>query len=168
MRHLLSVCAAFLFLVLAIGSGQPVPQPSVELGERAVFSDAEWVVTEAVDLGDAIDTNDGSATLTTTGRFVKVTFTLTNRSPEAWMPIVVPDLQDATGRSHSALDITLHLFYVPEGTPKYRWRDLPPGETRTYTLIYDIEDPTAEGLRLGVGTLNEVEASDFRYVDLGL
>lgn len=131
-------------------SSVPSPIPPLHVGDRAVFSDAEFVLVSAVDRGPTLPTTDGGDSVTTNGRYVDVRFSVKNKTAAPTSSLFVPLMVDSASHTYSALAVGIAQFYMAKDALEYRWHEIQPGEELQFEAIYDVDSPTAKDLHLEV------------------
>ncbi len=166
------VLAVFVFLIV-VGSlgGSSNSQPSSQatntnqsygIGDSVVVGKTTWKVITAKDLGGTLtSSNQFIDPKKTSGKFVKVTFEVTNNDTSLQS---VGNLQivDNKGREFTpAADVS---YFIPNDESLFILDNINPGITKRYTVIFDIPKD-AMGLKLRPG--GAVILKDV-YIDLGM
>jgi hypothetical protein len=120
--------------------------PGVPLGQPITFAnDSTWTVTAARDRGAKLDGPAGAAT--TSGRFVEVSFTITNLTKQSDSLLDLPSLVDAQGRQYKPFERSAQ-FLPPDGRSLAQ-APLPPSLAKQFVEIYELP-ADAKGLKFRV------------------
>lgn len=112
-----------------------VSGPPARLGEPVTFAgDSTWTVTAAEDRGQKLAGPGGPAT--TTGRFVQVSFTITNLTKKQDSILDLPAVVDAQGRELKPYERS--AGYLPAGAHDLAMAPLPPSLPRSFVEIYEV------------------------------
>jgi hypothetical protein len=137
--------------------------PTAKIGETVSFDgDSTWVVTSARDRGKSLKRGDGEPA-TTEGRFVEVTFRITNLGKQEDSLLDLPRIIDDAGRELAPY--AEGASFLPPGKKSLMMAPLPPSITKEYTEIYEVP-ADAKGLMVRVRALEPFGAT--RMVALGL
>lgn len=118
-------------------------ESTVKIGDKVEFSDSEWVVEEAHDLGRVLRGNEFTEPKHTTGKFVKVQFHIVNTTNKEEQILETPKLVDTKGRKFNQMADT--ALYLPDGTEELTLEQLPAGVAKTFFAIYEVAED-AKGL----------------------
>jgi len=149
------------------GTGDTVHEIAARpgIGDIVTFDDSEWVVLEAVNLGQRLRSNNQfQEDARTTGAFVRVHFRVTNRTNEEQRIFDAPKLVDDQGREFEGLDF--QSFYIPEDGETIGFTALPADIPREFYSIFEVPADAA-GLQFQTRSFATVRRS-YVAVDLGL
>jgi len=146
----LMVIVAFAFLAVAsteddvstTGSSSTSSSPSAsqspvaKIGDKVNFSDSEWEVISARELGGVLRGNDFVEAKRSEGKFIYVQFRVTNNTSEAEGILFTPVLQDSRGRKFEELDDL--EFYLGENETGIFAEQLPPGLPKRFSAIFEV------------------------------
>lgn len=162
-RDFVSVMILIVFVALAFGSTEsdssssgaassgpasggsanapsPPNSPSetvAAIGDTIVFGDSEWVVLSAEDLGSTLSSgNRFVENATTPGKFVRVTFRVTNKQTQEERILQVPEIRDAQGRTFRNFDRA--SMYLADGQSTMIMEALPASMPKEFTEIYEV------------------------------
>ena len=136
--------------------------PPAALGQPVTFAgDSSWVVTAAEDRGKKLAGAGGAAT--TAGRFVQVSFTVTNLGKKQDSLLDLPAVVDAQGRELKPYEQSAR--FIPAGAHDLAMAPLPPSLPRSFVEIYEVP-ADATGLAFKARAL--APFGDTKLVALGL
>ncbi len=122
------------------------------LGDKIVFEDSEWVVSSAKDRGSKMNSRNSFVDpAVTSGKFIMVSFGITNKTNKEERIMFTPVIVDAKGREFQ--DYDKQSFYLPEGAKSLTMESLPSGMEKQFTAIYEVP-ADAEGLMFQVRELS--------------
>jgi len=137
--------------------------PTAKLGEQVTFDgDSTWVVTSARDRGKQLERKYGEPA-TTEGRFVEVTFRITNLGQKEDSLFDLPPVADGKGREYKPY--ADGASFLAPGKKGLMMAPLPPAIAKEYTEIYEVPADAKE-LTVRVRALAPFGAT--RAVALGL
>ena len=127
-----------------------------------INNEVNWKILSAEDLGNTLEAIDRwSDDKTTTGKFIKVRFTVKNIGKEVK---TITDLRLFDNEDREFMTYSSIFGYIEEGEELLIADNINPGLERTYTVIYEV--PTdSKGFILEVTNLEFM--SDKAYISLG-
>ena len=127
-----------------------------------INNEVNWKILSAEDLGNTLEAIDRwSDDKTTTGKFIKVRFTVKNIGKEV---NTITDLRLFDNEDREFMTYSSIFGYIEEGEELLIADNINPGLERTYTVIYEV--PTdSKGFILEVTNLEFM--SDKAYISLG-
>ena len=127
-----------------------------------INNEVNWKILSAEDLGGTLEAIDRwSDDKTTTGKFIKVRFTVKNIGKEVK---TITDLRLFDNEDREFMTYSSIFGYIEEGEELLIADNINPGLERTYTVIYEV--PTdSKGFILEVTNLEFM--SDKAYISLG-
>jgi hypothetical protein len=118
------------------GAGKAATGPA-KIGDTVSFSDSDWVVMEALDLGTTMEpTGILGTTAKTTGKFVEVHFKVTNKSKQAISALGGPHLAD--GKARDIGPYTEQAEFLPSDAKTLILETIQPSITTEYYSIYEV------------------------------
>lgn len=118
----------------------PAPGPDSSrkhlVGDKVTFDDSEWVVVSARELGDVLSGSQFVDPKKSAGRFVYVSWKVTNTTDAQQQILFTPTLVDSRGREFEELDVM--ELYLPEGESGMAMEQLPAGLPKVFSAIYEI------------------------------
>jgi hypothetical protein len=136
---------AFVLLLALVGvllacKSNRAPDP--KLGEVVTFDDSQWTVVKATVLGNTLQ---GIAEVKkSTGKFVKVEFTVTNKSKETESILDHPKLFDDQDREYAPIEA--QSLFMDEREKSLTLESLSPDMMQRFFAIYEIP-VDSKGLR---------------------
>ena len=116
---------------------------SAKIGEMVTFKDSEWIVVTAKNAGATLSSRNAFVKpLSTSGKYVVVNFTVTNRTKKEDRILNHPVLVDAKEREFRNLDN--QAFYIPEGGSTMGLEALPPDMKREFWAVYEVPADATE------------------------
>lgn len=136
---------ALVGVLLACKTKEPADS---KLGEVVTFDDSQWTVVKAMPVGDTLR---GLADVKkTTGQFVKVEYTVTNKSKQSESILDHPKLIDDQGRELEPLES--QSLYMDEQESSITLATLSPDVMQRFFALYEVP-ADAKGLRFEVRAL---------------
>ena len=130
---------SILGVLLACKTKEPA---DAKVGEVVTFDDSQWTVVKAMPVGDTL--NGLSEVKKTTGKFVKVEFTVTNKSKQSESILDHPKLIDDQSREFSPLDS--QSLFMDEQENSITLETLSPDMMQRFFALYEVP-ADAKGLR---------------------
>jgi hypothetical protein len=146
-------------------SAKPAAAAKKKLGESVLFDDSEWVVLEAKDMGNKVDSNNpfDKAAKSEDGKFIRVKFSVKNKGKKEEMLFDQPKLIDGEGREFGHHEN--ETSYVPKDSKTLALEKIPVGLKKEFWTVYEV--PTdAKNLKFETRAL-EI-GGDKVAVDLGI
>jgi hypothetical protein len=137
--------------------------PPALLGSPVTFAnDSTWTVTNAKDRGRSIYASE-TQSAATDGRFVQVTFKITNLTNKEDSLLDLPAIVDGQGRELKPFERS--ATFVPAGAHDLAMAPLPPSIEKEFVEIYEVP---ADAHRLKLRARALAPLGDTRLVDLGM
>jgi hypothetical protein len=156
-----SVLLSFIVLLLALLACKSKPANDPKLGDKVNFDDSQWQVVKADIVGNNIQGFTGNKK--TSGKFLKVEFTVMNTSKQDESILAHPKVYDDQGREFGPLDD--QSLYMSENETSMTLESLPPSIMKRFWAIYELP-AGAKGLRFEARAL--AAFGDTRKVVLGI
>ncbi len=124
-------------------------QPDPKLGEVVTFDDSQWTVVKAQNIGNTLQ---GIAEMKkTTGKFIKVEFTVTNKSKQTESILAHPQIIDDQDREYGPIEA--QSLFMGDREKSMTLESLSPDMMQRFFAIYEV--PTdSKGLRFEARALS--------------
>lgn len=134
------------------------------VGDIVSLDDSTWVVLESKDLGKTLKTNNQFVEpLRTEGKYISVSFKVTNTTNKEERIAIHPPIVDSKGREFGELD--MQSMYAPKGMKTMSLEQLPSSMPRKFWAVYEVP-PDATGLKFKARELSTFGEKVF--IGLGL
>jgi hypothetical protein len=133
---------ALILLLLGVLLACKGAEPDAKIGEVVKFDDSEWTVVKADSVGNALQ---GFTEIKTThGRFVKIEYTVVNRTKQSESILDHPKLFDDKDREFMPLDS--QQMYMSDSERSITLETMSPDMPQRFFAIYDLP-ADSKGLR---------------------